>query len=370
VPIQGAKELAKELAAIRKGAGKPIYLVHGSEGYLVRSSADALARALAERSGAEVVRVDAAGRPPEAVLEPVVSLGLFASARVALVTGFGGLLAGDAADRMLASLDAGLGAGSAVVFAAAGDAPTDKVDKRLRGYKGLAARGVVLEMNRQTPEDLEHWLAEQASKEGKKLDAEAARLLLARTGPDMGALRSELEKALLYCLDRDRIRVADLERLVGKTREDAVWDVGEAIAKGDAARARDMLKELAASGTHPLVVLTLLVRQARHLLQARLVWEEAGRPPFRDFRSFQARVTSAVENGLFGKGADDVTSIHPFAAFKRFEAARRAELPALRGMLARLRQADLDAKTGAAGGVDEVVEELVVVLAAGARRAA
>lgn len=370
MPIQGARELARELGSIRKGDGKSIYLVHGTERYLVRTAADAIARALADGAGAELVRVDATGLTPDAALDPALSLGLFASARVAVIRSFAPLLAGDAADRLLALLDTGLGPGSGVVFAALGDTPADKLDKRVRGYKGLSSRGVVLELNAQKPEDLLHWLGEKAAEEGKKLDADAARLLLARAGEDMEQLRGELDKALLYCLDRDRIRAVDLAKLVGKTKEDKAWDVSEAVACGDGPRARELLKDLTVSGTHPLVALTFLARQTRHLLQARLLWDAAGRPPFGDYRSYQGRVAARLEAGLFGKGPDDVTGMHPFAAFKRFEAARGLAVPVLRGMMARVRQAEVDIKTGEGEGAEEVVEELVLDLAAQARRAA
>ena len=46
---------------IRKGDVKPVYLVFGTEAYLVRESAEAIGRALAEATGAEIARVDAAG---------------------------------------------------------------------------------------------------------------------------------------------------------------------------------------------------------------------------------------------------------------------------------------------------------------------
>jgi hypothetical protein len=112
------------------------------------------------------------------------------------------------------------------------------------------------------------------------------------------------------------------------------------------------------------------VRQARLMLQARLLWEEAGRPAFRDYRAFQSRVASTWEAGAFGKGADDVTSIHPFAAFKRFEAARGPGLDVMRDALAQLRQAELDIKTGASEEAAEVIEGLVLELASRARSAA
>jgi DNA polymerase-3 subunit delta len=186
----------------------------------------------------------------------------------------------------------------------------------------------------------------------------------------MEALRSELDKAVLFCRDADRIRAADLEKLVGKTREEAAWAISDAVSGGDVGRARELLRDLVAAGTHPLVVLALLARQARLLLQARLLWDEAGRPAFRDPGSFRSRVAARIESGLFGKGADDVTTIHPFRTFKCFEAARGQGAPALREALARIRRADVDIKTGAADKAEEAVEQLVLELAIRARRAA
>jgi DNA polymerase-3 subunit delta len=366
--IEGARELRAELAAVKKGEVRPVYLVFGAEGYLVRTAADALVKAIAETTGAEIVHVDATGRPPGAVLEPVTALSLFASTRVAVVRGFAHLLTGDDADRLLAGLDSGVGTGSAIVFVAPGDSG-DRVDKRVKGFKGLAKRGLVLELDRQRPEDLLVWLREQAAHEGKQLEPGAAQLLLDRAGADMQTLRMELDKALLYCLDRDRIEAADLESLVGKSREDAVWSVAEAVAEGRPARAMSLLEDLLAAGAYPLVILTLLVRQTRHVLQARLLWEEAGSPPFRSLDAFRSRVASAFRPGAFGGGADDVTTIHPFAAFKRFEAAQEREVDELCASLSRLCSADRDAKTGATAGPREVLDELILDLCARARPA-
>jgi DNA polymerase-3 subunit delta len=368
--IEGGKELGKELKAIAKGDVKPVYLVFGTESYLVRESADAICRALAKATGAEIARVDAAGQPVTAVLEPVTALSLFASSQIALIRNFTHLLTGDDADRLLAGIDGGVGEGSALVFAATGSGPADKIDKRVKGYKGLAKRGPVIELNEQKPEVLADWLRRKAEAEGKKLARGAADLLLARVGSDMGVLKGELDKALLYCYESSRIDVADLEKLVGKSREDAVWDVTEAVSRGDARRALSILDDLVSTGTFPLVILAPLVRQTRHLLQARLLWDAAGNPPFRDMRSYQSRVGSQVRKGAFGGGHDDVTTIHPFASFKRFEAACDYEVADLRGLLSRLRRTDREAKTGASAGAREVMEELLLDLAARARRVA
>lgn len=374
--IQGAKELAAALRDIREGRPAAVYLVFGSEGYLVRTAAEALAKDLAAGAGAEIARVDAEGRDVDFVLEPLNTLSLFASTRVTVVRGFAHLLTGESAERLLAGVDTGLSPGSAIVFVAPGSTGGSeggaeaRIDRRSKGYKGLAKRAVLIELNEQKPEALAVWLREKAAESGKKLTPAAAELLLARAGTDMEVLRQELDKALLYCLDSERVDASDLERLVGKSREDAVWEITDAVRARDARRALALCEDLLAAGTFPLVLLTLLVRQARHLLQARLLWEKAGCPAFRDFRSFQSRLAGAWESGCFGKSADDVTAIHPFASFKRFEAARHYSLGQLRAMISRLRRAERELKTGAVAGPREAIEELLLDLCLQGREAA
>ncbi len=370
--IEGARELAAELAAIKRGTPKPVYLVFGNEGYLVRTASEAITQALSAASSAEIVRVDAEGKSAAALLEPLTMLSLFATARVSIVRNFTHLLAGEAGDVLLRGIEAGLAPGSTLVFVAhhrEGSGET-RVDKRGRGYRGLAKLGAVFEFGEQAPDALASWIREKVHESGKKITPEAASLLLSRCGTDMETLKSELDKAVLYCLDQETIGADDLERLVGRSREEAVWEIAEAVGNRDPRRALALVDDLLAAGTYPLVLMTLLVRQARHLVQARLLWDEAGRPAFRDVRGFQARVAGTVEPGRFGKGADDVTTIHPFASFKRFDAARRSDLAVLRRMLSRVRLADRDAKSGGGAGMRETLEEMILDLCAlaGARR--
>ena len=168
-------------------------------------------------------------------------------------------------------------------------------------------------------------------------------------------------------MEKPAIDAAELEHLVVRSREEAVWEMAEAVMQRDPRRAIALVEDLLAAGTYPLVLMTLLVRQARHLLQARLLWEEAGRPAFRDVRGFQSRVAGAVETGRFGKGPDDVTTIHPFASYKRFDAARHYDVDALRRMVGRVRRGDRDAKSGGGAGAREVLEEMILDLCAMAR---
>jgi DNA polymerase-3 subunit delta len=368
--LEGANEVAAELAAIKKGAAKPVYLVFGSEPYLIRTATGALVEALSRVANAEVVPIEAPGKSARETLAPLAMLSLFAPARIAVIRGFSHLLSGEEADVLLKELERITPPNAAVFLSTQEGAAESRVDKRVRGFKGMAKIGAVLEFGTQTPEALAEWLRAQAAQEGTKLTAEAAQLLLDRVGLDMDSLRSELDKALLYKLGRDTIDTQDIADLVGRTREEAVWEISEAVMRRDARRALLLIEDQLAAGVFPLVLLTLLVRQSRHLLQARLLWEAAGRPPFRDLRGFQARFGRTLAPGKFGKGPDDVTTIHPFACFKRFQAAQSRDAESLRRMVARLRQGDRDAKSGGGAGAKEILEEIVLDLCALAKEAA
>jgi DNA polymerase-3 subunit delta len=369
--LEGAKELASELAAIRKGAAKPAYLVFGSEPYLVRTASEALIEALSSAAAVEIVNIDASGKSSRETLAPLAMLSLFAPAKIALVRGFSHLLSGDEADALLHELESIPSPSAAVFVAAQREGSSEaRVDKRVRGFKGIVKIGSVLEFGTQSPDALASWLREKAAEEGKKLTAEAAQLLLARVGTDMEILRSELDKAVMYRLERDTIDAHDIANLVGRSREEAVWEISDAVLRRDARRALMLIEDQLSAGTYPLVLLTLLIRQARHLLQARLLWEEAGRPGFRDHRGFQSRLGASLPVGRFGKGADDVTTIHPFACYKRFEAAQGRGVDSLRHMISRLRRGDRDAKSGGGAGAREILEEIVLDLCALAKEAA
>src|SRR5678815_3095944 len=103
--LEGANEVAAELAAIKKGAAKPVYLVFGSEPYLIRTATGALVEALSRVANAEVVPIEAPGKSARETLAPLAMLSLFAPARIAVIRGFSHLLSGEEADVLLKELE-------------------------------------------------------------------------------------------------------------------------------------------------------------------------------------------------------------------------------------------------------------------------
>jgi len=121
-----------------------------------------------------------------------------------------------------------------------------------------------------TTQKLAGWVAQWAqSAHGKRLSADAARLLVDLVGPDMGLLDQELAKLAVYVGDAAGVEAADVDRLTGNSREEDVWKVFSAIADGRPADALSILDRLLDQGNEPVAVLSgPFSWQLRRLAQA------------------------------------------------------------------------------------------------------
>jgi len=125
-----------------------------------------------------------------------------------------------------------------VVFVAA------EVDRTRRLTKRLVEKAVVVEFRglggargegRPTAGE---WLQQELLRSGKKIDADAARLLASRAGNDISKLRGDLERLFLFTEGRPRIALDDVLEVVSEENAvDDEWAVVNAIANGDPARA-------------------------------------------------------------------------------------------------------------------------------------
>jgi len=123
------------------------------------------------------------------------------------------------------------------------------------------------------PDWCAHWAASQHQKE---LALPAAQLLVDLIGPEMGLLDQELTKLAIYVGTAPRIESADVDKLVGRSREEETFKIFEAIGSGQAGAALTILAGLFDQGDQPIKVLGAFSYQLRRLAQiARL--NEQGR---------------------------------------------------------------------------------------------
>jgi DNA polymerase-3 subunit delta len=151
---------------------------------------------------------------------------------------------------------------------------------------------------------LPEWCARWAqSHHGKDLSQDAARLLVDLVGPEMGQLDQELGKLAVYVGRAKRISATDVDQLVGRSREENVFKILDAIARGECGVALASLDRLLESGEDPLRILGALSLQLRRLAQVARLNEQgqplalalgqAGVPPF-------ARQETEIQLRAFG----------------------------------------------------------------------
>ncbi len=215
------------------GGGVPtaadrIVLLHGPEAHLKSLHTEGLRKALTDAHGEiDVIRFDATA-PAADVLDECRSFGLMQRHRLVIVD--------DAEDfvkegsRPLLERYAATPAEQSTLLLRAGTWHKGKLDALIQKV------GSIIKCEAPIPEQAIKWAAHRAQKEhGAALEPAAAELLVARLGPDLGRIDSELAKLAAGTEKNGTITPNSVRELVGFTREDEAWPLQAVAVTGDAA---------------------------------------------------------------------------------------------------------------------------------------
>lgn len=125
---------------------------------------------------------------------------------------------------------------------------------------------------------LEDWLARRAKTLDVHLAPDAASLLAAQIGEHPRLLANELEKLRTYVGAGGTIRAEDVRALSPAAHASRVFDLTDALARGDRKCALALLHELLAAGESPLGIVALTAYTTRSLLQVKALAERGMRP--------------------------------------------------------------------------------------------
>jgi len=270
--------------------------------------------------------------------------------------------AGDTADLYVEALEGGIPAGNILILLA------EAADKRKRLYKYLETNATVIDLSVDTGassaarKDQEGILMDLAQKTladfGKKIAPRALTMLLDRVGFHPVAMVMETEKLALSVGDAATISVADLEAVIGHTREEALFAFTEAVASRKLGEALTIMARLRESQMHPLVLVSGLRNHLRKLLFIRALQEQA--PP-----TYQP----GIQYGAFQKGYlaqlkasrpewPEQLAGHPFVVYKLFQQAEHFSLADLKTGLTELLEAEYRLK-GAGLPENAVLENML-----------
>ncbi len=177
----------------------------------------------------------------------------------------------------------------------------------------------------------------------KKIEPKAMALFLERVGFHPVAVVTESEKLALYADTRPLITCNDLETMVGRSREEALFELTDAFGKRQLPRTLAILHHLLEDGTHSLAVLAALRNYLRKLLIFRSLqlrpqplWQQG-----MSSQQFQGKYLPALkERGEW----PELLKGHPYALYMNFTKAAEFSCSALKKWLELLLQAEFRLK--------------------------
>lgn len=204
------------------------------------------------------------------------------------------------------------------------DDPTKKIDGRTKLPKAIKKNGRYCEFKRMYGRELQGWIGDEARRLDKKLEPMCAGYLEGLMGNDLAQIANALTIASLYVGEEDRILLSDLEEVVAGRKQDALWDMLDAIGERRFPRALRAMQQLARQGEEPHAMLRLVTKRIRELQRAR----------------------AGLDDGMSPRDAAIAAGISPAIAWKFDGQIRAWRPPQLRRAVSRLLEAESDMKGG------------------------
>ena len=332
------REVMKSLNEdLKTGQFKQIYLLYGEEGYLKRQYRDRFIKAmLPEGDTMNYAHYEGKNINVREVIDLAETLPFFAQRRLIVFedTGFFKSAGAELADYIKDMPET-----TYFIFV------ENEVDKRSKLYKAVKAKGHIVELTTQDEGTLKRWIQGIVRREKKQISDSVILYFLNKVGTDMENIQRELEKVFCYALDRQEITREDIDAVCVTQITNHIFDMVNAVADKNQRRALDLYYDLLALKEPPMRTLFLMIRQYRILFQ----------------------VKGLLKQGYGKKEIASKAGLHPFAAGKYMDQAKKFRMSELRAVMEDGADIEQRVKTGLL--TDNLAVELFIVKHSGKAQA-
>lgn len=224
----------------------------------------------------------------------------------------------------------------------------DKIDKRKSFWKFLEKSAAVqsydkIDISKEGWEDQVGQLVEgRASELGLQFENDAMELFIMLAGEQSKQIMNELEKLDLF-LGKERrvVTIVDVRTLVPLSREAVVFEIGQAIQKGNVARAIQLIDEqLAAEESAIGIMRASIINVVRNLYMAKLILEKFKAPSgnYGAFAGALNRLPAADRAWLPQK--KDGSGVNVYPIFLAVDNAKNYDLEGLQHVMVQTQRAD------------------------------
>jgi len=325
------KTSAKKASAADLSAACRIVVLAGKEASLRSLHTEKLRELLIQEYGeVDTLRFDGDTAPVADVLDECRSVGLMMQHKLVVVDAAEKFVSGDA--RPLLERYAAAPAEMATLVLRADTWRAGNLDKSIRRH------GVILKCDALAEGQAIKWAVGRAAKRlDATLEGEAAELLVARVGTDLGRIDAELGKLASAAGDAP-INAALIRELTGATREEEVWGIQTEVLRADAEAGLRAIDQAISVSRHPAAFISFALMDLARKLHAVARLLESGANPFQ----------AAKEAGVWGPSREAVLA-----------AAQQVDPDVLGDLLAEAVDADHRLKSGRAGD-RRVLESLAI----------
>ncbi len=251
------------LAEIDKGDVRPFYLLHGDEEYeresLVTSMVEALVPAQTRDFNLDVLRTERL----EVLdfFQVYDTYPMMAESRLIVLRDAEALTADQC--RGLERVFATPVATSRLLVVG------QKVDMRRKFFRELSRQGRALEFRPPYDDKVPQWIQRYAKRQGVQIEPAAVQLLSQYVGAKPSELVSEIEKLISFAGVGQPITASAVEQVAGITRGASVFDLADALGKGQGKLAQELMQKFLSQGEEPTRAVAMVTRHFQLLLKAK-----------------------------------------------------------------------------------------------------
>lgn len=213
----------------------------------------------------------------------------------------------------------------------------EKVEKNNGLYKAVVKYGQAVEFKKLTEKDLAAWIRKICKDNGMQMSESVLGLFLQTVDHDMETIEGELMKLIAYKGEETEIKAEDIRAVCTVSLEARVFDLVKAVAEKRPEKAVQIYRTLLSLKESPYMVLSLITRQFRFILETKLL----------------------SESGMTNETIAAKLEIRDFAVKEYLRQSKRFPAKVWKQAMKDCLQTDLDIKLGRAA--EETAVELLII---------
>ncbi len=298
-----------------------LYLFYGPEKYLMNMYLNAIEKKIIQ-GGTKIINVSIyeSNTEPQAIIDCCETIPVMSDKRLVIVKDYGlfNKTKGNNAVSVFESYVEQIPEHACLIF-------TEKeVDKRRKIYKQIDKYGLIAAFEYRKPYELVNWIIKELKKYGKIIGKNQASRIVENCEASMADIYTEIEKIAMYLEDKSNVDDEIIDNIMYKSVKSRIFELTDAIAEKNISRAIAVLKDMLILKEPVPLIVFMIARQLRQMIQMRLFTEE----------------------GLSVKEAASKIGIHPYIGGKVLKYAQKFNTEYLKKSMEKCLEYDISLKTG------------------------